>query len=47
MNNIHEYYDNMADISVSTRQAIEGLELAREKVQEALIVLIVSKSAVT
>jgi hypothetical protein len=39
MNNIHEHYDNMADISVSTRQAIEGLELARENLQEALIVL--------
>ena len=36
MNNIHEYYDNMADISVSTRQAIESLELARKNVQEAL-----------
>ncbi|MEG4289963.1 hypothetical protein Q5692_23885 [Microcoleus sp. C2C3] len=36
MNNIHEYYDNMADISVSTRQAIESLELARQNVQEAL-----------
>ena len=36
MNNIHEYYDNMADISVSTRNAIESLELARNSVQEAL-----------
>ena len=36
MNNIHEYYDNMADVSVSTRQAIESLELARKNVQEAL-----------
>jgi hypothetical protein len=39
MNNIHEYYDSMADISVSTRQAIESLELARKKVQEALITI--------
>jgi len=36
MNNIHEYYDKMADISASTRQAIESLELARKNVQEAL-----------
>jgi hypothetical protein len=27
----------MIDVSVSTRQAIESLELARQKVQEALI----------
>lgn len=39
MNNIHEYYDNMADISVSTRQAIESLELARKNVQEALLTI--------
>jgi hypothetical protein len=39
MNKIHEYYDNMADISVSTREAIESLELARKKVQEALITI--------
>ena len=38
-NNIHEYYDNMADISVSTRQALENLELARKNVQEALIAI--------
>lgn len=36
MNNIHEYYDNMADVSVSTREAIKSLELARENVQKAL-----------
>ncbi|WP_445248995.1 hypothetical protein [Microcoleus sp. OTE_8_concoct_300] len=36
MNNIHEYYDDMADISVSTREAIESLELAKQKIQEAL-----------
>lgn len=36
MNNIHEYYDNMADISVSTRQAIENLESAIKCVQKAL-----------
>ena len=36
MNNIHEYYDNMADISTSIRSAIESLELARKNVQEAL-----------
>jgi|GEM_PF-3195038 len=39
MNNIHEYYDNMADVSVSTRQAIESLELARKNVQEALLTI--------
>ena len=36
MNDNVEYYDNMADISVSTRQAIDSLELARKNVQEAL-----------
>ena len=36
MNNIHEYYDDMADISDSTRQAIENLESAIKCVQEAL-----------
>jgi hypothetical protein len=36
MSSIHEYYDDMADVSVSTRQAIESLELARKSVQEAL-----------
>ncbi|NQE35216.1 hypothetical protein [Microcoleus asticus] len=36
MNSIHEYYDSMADISVTTREAIESLELARKNVQEAL-----------
>jgi hypothetical protein len=39
MNNIHEYYDSMADISVSTREAIESLELARKNIQEALIAI--------
>jgi hypothetical protein len=39
MNNIHEYYDSMADISVSTREAIESLELAKKNVQQALIVI--------
>jgi len=39
MNNIHEYYDNMADISISTREAMESLELAKKKVQEALIAI--------
>ena len=39
MNNIHEYYDNMADVSVLTKQAIESLELARKNVQEALIAI--------
>jgi len=34
-----EYYDNIADISVSTREAIESLELAKKKVQEALIAI--------
>jgi predicted lipoprotein len=37
MNNIHEYYDSMANVSALTREAIESLELARKKVQEALI----------
>jgi len=39
MNDIHEYYDNMADISVSTRQALESLELAKKHLQEALIAI--------
>jgi hypothetical protein len=39
MNNIHEYYDRMADISVSARNAIESLELAQKNVQEALIAI--------
>ena len=36
MNNIHEYYDSIADISVLTGEAINTLELVREKVQLAL-----------
>lgn len=36
MNNIAEYYDDIADISVATREAINSLESAREKVQLAL-----------
>jgi hypothetical protein len=36
MNNIHEYYDSMADISVLTREAVNSLELVREKVRLAL-----------
>jgi predicted lipoprotein len=39
MTNIHEYYDDMADISVSVTEAIESLELAKSKVQEALIAI--------
>lgn len=39
MNNIHEYYDNMADISVATKDAIENLELARKSVREALFAM--------
>jgi len=39
MNHVHEYYDNMADISVSTREAINSLKLARESVQKALIAI--------
>jgi hypothetical protein len=34
--NVHEYYDSMADVSLLTREAINNLELAREKVQMAL-----------
>lgn len=40
MNNIHDFYDDMADISVSTREAIESLELARKNVQKALTAII-------
>ena len=43
MNNIHEYYDNMAEVSVSTRQALKNLELAKENVQEALRIINASK----
>ncbi|MEG4855745.1 hypothetical protein QUB10_33415 [Microcoleus sp. B5-D4] len=39
MTNIHEYYDSMADISVSIRGAVENLELAKKNVQEALIAI--------
>jgi hypothetical protein len=39
MNNIHEYYDSMADISVLTGEAINSLELVREKVRLALKVI--------
>jgi hypothetical protein len=39
MDSIHEYYDSMADISISTREAIESIELAKKNVQEALIVI--------
>jgi hypothetical protein len=39
MNNIHEYYDSIAEISVLTREAINSLELTRKKVQEALIAI--------
>ena len=36
MNNIHEHYDNMADVSVSTREAIQHLKLAKQNVEKAL-----------
>jgi hypothetical protein len=39
VNNIHEYYDSIAEISVLTREAINSLELTRKKVQEALIAI--------
>ena len=39
MNNIYECYDDMTDISVLTREAIESLEEAKKKVQEALIAI--------
>jgi hypothetical protein len=39
MNNIHEYYDNMADVSVTTRDAIESLESAKKNVREALVAI--------
>lgn len=39
INSIHKYYDNMADISASTKKAIESLELARKNVQEALLTI--------
>ena len=36
MNNIHEYYDSVTEISVLTKEAIENLELAKASVQLAL-----------
>jgi hypothetical protein len=36
MTHIDEYYDSMADASVSVREALENLELARKSVQKAL-----------
>jgi hypothetical protein len=36
MNDIYEFYDSMSDISVATKDAIDSLKLAREKVQLAL-----------
>ena len=37
MNNIYEYYDDMADISILTGEAINTLEyLVKTKIQEAL-----------
>ena len=35
MNNIHEYYDTMTDVSVLSHEAINAIGLAREKVQLA------------
>ena len=39
MNNIHEYYDAMTDVSVLSHEAIDAIVLAREKVQLALGVI--------
>jgi hypothetical protein len=39
MDIIAEYYDDMADISLSTRDAIEQLELAKKNVREALLAI--------
>ena len=39
MNNIHEYYDNVTEISVLTRDAINSMELAKEKVRQALCII--------
>ena len=39
MNNIHEYYDTMTDVSVLSHEAINAIGLAREKVQLALGVI--------
>ena len=36
MNNIHEYYDTMTDVSVLSLEAINAIGLAKEKVQLAL-----------
>jgi hypothetical protein len=36
MNNIDEFYDDMADISVLRRDAINNIKLAREKIQLGL-----------
>jgi hypothetical protein len=37
--NIYEYYDNMTNISVVTRDALNTLDLAREKIRLALAMI--------
>lgn len=37
--NLHEYYDHMADVSQTTREALESLEKVDEKINEALLVI--------
>jgi hypothetical protein len=39
MNNIHEYYDNVTEISVLTKEAIKSVKIANEKVQQALYLI--------
>jgi len=36
MNNIHDYYDDITEVSALTKEAIEKLELAKHSVQHAL-----------
>ena len=39
MNNIHEYYDSVTEISVLTGEAINTMGLVRERVKEALCII--------
>ena len=39
MNNIHEYYDSVTEISVLTGEAINTMGLVRDKVKQALCVI--------
>jgi hypothetical protein len=37
MNDIHEYYDCITDVAITTKEAIESVKRAEMKVREALV----------